>query len=1120
MAEVGSCHLPKGDYAMNLSITRYNHRAKLSAFYGTVSFLSLATAIVQHDQAYAAEAAGAPEEIPENVLITGSLIRGTVAVGVPVVNLGPIDFKTTGALTTSDLFRNIPQFNVGAGPGAGTIAAGRAEGGSRVNLRQLDTGTAPRNLMMIDGMRYPPQDQGLCQIEPDILPVAAIERVDLLLDGASATYGSDAIGGVFNIILRRGYDGAVSTFGAKSGAGGNRQFFASQLWGRTWDGGDVTLSFEWRDTMPTKGTISSRYSFDFSPWGFDNRTPLQSSAPATISTGGLNPPNADAYPGNLGHNCTNCYAIPQGTGGNFPGGIGPTAPFSASTLSWATLNTPANSGTINGTRNEFNPYSIADYSAGVKYTGGHITFDQRLTKDISLFGAGLYGMRRARVLQQANANQLANFTVPTFNPYYPSSIAGVCTSNPSAGNPNGTPAGCVPNNLRVNYSMSVESPVIQSGGELAQRYQVGLNISLPAEWAAQAAYAETRDSNWLNTRGQVNRAAVSAALGYTLTPRAALGTAPSFGTWTKPANVPYLNLFCDPHEFLCNSETTLNYVMNTNNSNEAFWVNQKYIKADGPLFDLPGGTVKAAIGADYSANHYIIALTQQDANNTVVNPLYDVQGRQVWATYAQVNVPIFGDEYSIPGFRKLDLEFSWRHDQYSDFGGTSNTKIGFNWTPVDDLSLRGGWGTSFRAPNFGENSLLVNAAWNGFGLPANVFANNANIIVSCDASGKPTPGSGAEKLFNAGFGCGSQPAGMSFNGGGKSPKEAGWRSYVNQDGQVLQPEKSVNWAIGFDYTPTINVLRGLNVQATYYIIKITSLLVGFGNPTSGRFSDSALGFAYLVPSDLHDPAGNALCPGMDATPQLCVPFQDMIQTALGLPNNTVPPTAQTLIYWLNDGGTFNKGWQKNEGIDYNISYDFDWGDWGSFNVGTAGVYYLHQMTVRIPGASGDAGIPGDAYDADIGLGNVVQSGVSNTTRPRSRSRSRIGWSNGSWDATLFMNYDGHFFHTQSPPPNVNDQCTISGGTVGGGTNPCAINNYSSLEPSYYTFDLSVGYDTGDSPTNEYLRNIGIQLTIENLTDRLPAFEYRISTGGGNPSTFDILKSLYGRVVGIRLTKTW
>src|SRR5262249_31698506 len=152
---------------------------------------------------------------------------------------------------------------------------------------------------------------------------------------------------------------------------------------------------------------------------------------------------------------------------------------SASTLTWATLSAPVNGGT-NGTRNEFNPYSIVDYSAGIKYTGGSVTFDQRLTKDISVFGEGFYGMPRARVLNNSNANQLGSFTVPTYNPYYPAGT--LCTTNPVFG-PTGAittaavPAGCTPTNLRVNYHMSVESPVVQSGGEQSGRYQIGLNVA-------------------------------------------------------------------------------------------------------------------------------------------------------------------------------------------------------------------------------------------------------------------------------------------------------------------------------------------------------------------------------------------------------------------------------------------------------------------------------------------------------------------------------------------------------------------------------------------------------------------------------------------------------------------
>src|SRR6476660_2508452 len=172
--------------------------SKITTLLGTASFVTLATAMSTPAQAQMA-AQAAPQEVPEQVLITGSLIRGTAAVGVPVTNLGPQDFRQTGALTTSDLFRTVPQFNVIPGPVA--TQAANVERGTRVNLRQLDTGSAPRSLMMVDGMRYPAQGMGLCQIDPSIIPTAAVDRVDLLLDGASATYGSDAIGGVINIVL-------------------------------------------------------------------------------------------------------------------------------------------------------------------------------------------------------------------------------------------------------------------------------------------------------------------------------------------------------------------------------------------------------------------------------------------------------------------------------------------------------------------------------------------------------------------------------------------------------------------------------------------------------------------------------------------------------------------------------------------------------------------------------------------------------------------------------------------------------------------------------------------------------------------------------------------------------
>src|SRR4029077_2863945 len=126
------------------------------------------------------------------------LIHGTAPVGVPATNLGVQDFTQTGNVTIADLFRTVPQAQVAPGPSA-VVAGGQNLRATRVNIRGLDA-NGPRSLLMVDGMRFPPQD-GLCVIDPSIIPALALDRVDILPDGASATYGSDAIAGVINIIL-------------------------------------------------------------------------------------------------------------------------------------------------------------------------------------------------------------------------------------------------------------------------------------------------------------------------------------------------------------------------------------------------------------------------------------------------------------------------------------------------------------------------------------------------------------------------------------------------------------------------------------------------------------------------------------------------------------------------------------------------------------------------------------------------------------------------------------------------------------------------------------------------------------------------------------------------------
>jgi outer membrane receptor protein involved in Fe transport len=1105
---------------MNLTGSRFNaQNAKLAVLLGTASLFTMAQAISAQAQQVAQGQTAQAEEVPENVLITGSLIRGAAAVGVPVTNLNPQDFAMTGAVTTAELFRTVPAANVAPGPVA-TMSGANIERATRVNIRGLDTGDATRSLLMVDGLRVPAQGNGVCEIDPSIIPALALDRIDILVDGASATYGSDAIAGVINIILKRNYDGAVTQFRYTGAPGGKNRYLASQLWGRTWDGGDITLSYEWYDDSPIPGNAHSNLTVNFSPWGLDNRIPIQSSLPATVSIGQAS--------SQIGTTCTNCFAIPHGAGGNFVpggGGVGPTAAYSASTLNWATFGVAANGGT-NGTRNAFNPYLLSWYDAAQQRNAATITLDQRLTKDISFYGEAFYNNRRAEYynpahLSPSSSNDLL-VAVPSFNPYYPT--------------------GGAPTNLRVGYNLDLELPSFTDAYELADRYMGGLHIALPYGWNADLYYAQTYDSSFNHVTNVVNRNAVSAALGWTIPVSAAQGTTPAIASWTKPSNVPYLNVFCDPTAFQCNSPTTLNYVTAIRSFNEKYWINEKGIKADGPLFDLPAGTLKAALGMTYTTSTFSFVTFDSTGSSTLLAPmLTDNIHRQVWAGFAELNIPVFSDQFNIPGFRKVQIAASWRHDQYSDYGGTSNPKVSLDWVPIEEagVTFHASWGSNFRAPGFGETSPLANNAITGWNAN-DIFAQTSNININCNAP----VGSGANRIFNpgatnslpglTGFSgiCGSTatPVGVALLGSSQTAQTAGFRNFVNTSGLVLHPEQTNNWSVGAEFAPTA-FLKGLDLSATWYSIRIGGVLGAFGNPTTNSFNQSSLGFAYIVPTDLAylHPGNPAQCHNNNS-PTDCPEFEQMVQGILNDGRNPVPQSILTRVQWINDGGIFNKGTLKTQGVDWTASYDFDAGDFGAWNIGMVGTYYLNQIRnfpqdSIFPGntAQGFGAETVDGFHqtiASLGLGasTVAQAGVE--TAPRMHYRGRLGWSNGPFNVTGFVNYDSHFYHTQSAPPNVNGQCLATNPGLGGGTFPCTIEGYSNIEPSYYTFDLSFGYDTGDTPANEYLRNVAVQLVVQNILDKHPPFEYRISTGGGNPTAFDLLKSDQGRTFSIIVTKTW
>ncbi len=1096
-------------------------KSKLAALLGTTSLLTTLGALAAHAAEAMPQVAQAfPEEIPENVLVTGSLIRGTAAVGVPVTNLTPMDFATTGAVTTADLFRDYPGANVGQSSSA-TLGGGHTQRETRVNLRGLDQ-TGPRALMMVDGMRFPPQADGICAIDPSIIPQIALDHIDILADGASATYGSDAISGVINVILKRNYDGAQTQFGFSSASSGHLHYSASQLWGRTWDGGQITLSFEWYDDSAVYGTKHSNFTVDYRPWGFDDRRVLGGSIPGTISTGSPNLPfNADSGPNALGYiasaTCTNCYAIPRASGANFDrslnNGVGPlTAADNPNPLTWATLSSAAYHDPVaggNGVQNVVDLNKLGWEEAPQQRIGEVMTVDQRLTKDISLFGEAFYSNRRGFLIDPAyqtptNNVALSAIAVPTFNPYYPTGP--------------GTPT-----NLRVSYDLGVERPALTNFHELSQRYALGLNVELPAEWRGQVYYSISSDASFTDAPGALNRNAVSAALGWTIKPLAGIGGAPGFGSWTRPTSVPYLNLFCDPYAFQCNSADTLNYFTGYRRVQERYSENEKGLKFDGPLFDLPGGTVKAAVGGTYIAAELTFnKLDGSGASNLMVSPILDFQPYNVWAGFTQLNVPIFGDNNAIPFFRRLEFELSWRHDQYNGtlHGGTSNPKVAMTWMLSEDagFTLKGAWGTSFRFANAGEYSPVFSTAIAGFNTPTSFQIGGAPGVfhIACSNGTTPEPGSGAGKVFSSGlFNCGTTPFGIGLGGANTlllRPYLAGTTTPVRQENFQLQPEQATNWSGGFELAPT-KFLQGLDLQATYYIIKITNVLSAFQVQSETTFNRTAEGFHYIVPSDLAalDPA----CATANANPAACQPFETMVAGILNQNvNSSVQPAALTSIFFINDGGTVNQGSRKVDGIDFSASYDWDMGNIGAFNTGVTGTYYLHDIAITVPGSP-----PTDRYHQTIATAAATSQGVS--VLPYFRYRARLGWSNGPWSVTGFVNHTSHYYHTLGSPPNVNASvCVAAGSSIVGGSSPCAIQNYNNLLTPWYSFDLSIGYDTGEDPANDYLKHVGINVVVRDIFDKHPEFQYVQPNAMRTGIAYDLLRDNEGRIVSLLLTKTW
>uniref|UniRef100_B0SZR3 TonB-dependent receptor n=1 Tax=Caulobacter sp. (strain K31) TaxID=366602 RepID=B0SZR3_CAUSK len=644
-------------------------------------------------------ASSVPEQVSE-VVVTGSSIRGVPPTGSNLISVSREDIRTIGANTTPDLLASVPQLNSfntaprAANGGAGAFAPG---------LRSLP---ASATLPLMNGHRL--VAGGTNQTNPDFpfLPELAIERVEIVADGASAIYGSDAVAGVVNFITRQRYSG-VDTSIRYGTADDYHTFSASGLVGRSWDRGSVVAAYQYAENGDILGGDRDYRIVDLRPYGgVDTRTTVCPSPNVLVNT--------TAYAVN--------YAAPA------------LAP---------------------NTTNSCDNGAVTSLVPKSRLHSGYLTARQDLSDRVTLWGELLYSDRKDTVQAPPPPGAGASggvilYNLPGFaNPFFKTPPgSGATTEFVQFRTDNLYGADHINNVFRVRAGNS------SAGLDAKLPRDLKLTVSGTYDWATNDTYLPA-----------INPAALDAA---------ALGTTTAtaldpFGNGTSPAVAAKITDYAG--DLVIHQRTYLGAA-----------------KIDGPLADLPGGQLKVAVGAEY--RHETFQQRGIYGGSQVPEDLT----RNIGSIYGELFVPIVGDGNPAPLIRSLALSLSGRYDHYSDFGSTTNPKVGVNWDPVRGLTLRGTYGRSFRAPGLRDVGATVGAYYyNAAAIAGSTFRD-------------PTRGAAqVDTIF--------------LLGGNRN----------------LQPEEARTYSIGADLHP--DFLPNFHGSVTFYDIRYTNVIgtpggaIAFTDPT-------------------------------------------------------------------------------------------------------------------------------------------------------------------------------------------------------------------------------------------------------------------------------------------------
>jgi iron complex outermembrane receptor protein len=920
--------------------------SRIARLMGGASLIGVMTLV-----ATAAYAQGAGSSQVEEIVVTGTSIRGVAPVGSSVVAVGQQQIEQSGAQTVQQILRSVPAV-VGMGSvGQGSFGSASQSGTNAPTIHGLGASASNSTLILIDGHRFPLSGTNHALADPNIIPPLAIERVEVLAEGASSVYGSDAVAGVINFITRRRYDG-VQSRAQYAFADGYKAYSAGLLAGKTWESGSVMAVY-----------------------GFSDRDPLQNykrefTARDRRATGGSNLASFFCAPATL----------QVGSGPIF------TAPYTGAGLANSAANAPCDT------------TGYADLIPQETRHSVMFKAQQDITEALSISGDMVYSNRRnlartSRGTSQATIFGPGSTSTAQINPFFRAPAGSTATSV----------------SVRFDADELLGPGAVNKSGEEAGYSSAALEYRMAGDWRATLSGVAGFTNSFTDNTGQLCTSCALLALNGTTNGGGSLTAVSVPGTTQIVTNLPLtaanaLDVFNTGSANRTSASVRQQLVDTRTAQDTRQTLENAKLQFEGPVAELPGGQLRAAFGGEiirYNMTQKVVRPLGTGPSSTGSRQTLLNYERDVKSAFAEFLVPLVSPEMNVPLVRRLAANVSGRYDDYSDFGSTSNPRIGGDWELIEGLTVRGNFAKSFVAPAL--TSRGADARGTTAETSVALFGGTLNVPVSAypNVVGLPGCAPGAATCT-----IGGSVPGLQLNGGNAS----------------VQPQKGESWSLGLDFRPV--AIPGLRLNATYWSNQINGAITA----PQAAFAVNAAGLNNLL----------TIYPGGASQAQIA-------EMTAGRPLNASIPATVYFSYNFQQRNALNL-WV--EGVDLQASYDFD------TSAGRFGVEAIASRKTRFDQQVGTGGA----------IFSVLNTTGFNTTFPSIKLDARAGvtWtSNFGLSANAYWNHTSSYRNWSG---NTVTPIVRTGGVPTGGGDKVKAGNFVELHLSYefqgegYTRDLQLFMD--------------------------------------------------------------